>query len=48
MMAYQVFLLSRIYERLGVQAVLQGQVVATAVRSEMLPQLMSLHSAASK
>ncbi len=48
MMAYQVYLLSRIYERLGVQAVLQGQATAIATRSEMLPQLMSLHAAATK
>lgn len=48
MMAYQIYLLSRIYERLGVQSVLQGQAVATSIRSEMLPQLMTLHSAASK
>jgi hypothetical protein len=47
-LAYQVYLLSRIYDRMGVQAVLQGQAVATSIRSEMLPQLMSLHSAASK
>lgn len=48
MLAYQVYLLSRIYDRMGVQAVLQGQAVATSIRAEMLPQLMSLHSAASK
>lgn len=48
MMAYQVYLLSRIYERLGVQTVLQGQSTAIATRSEMLPQLMSLHAAATK
>lgn len=48
MMAYQIYLLSRLYERQGVQAVLQGQSTAIATRSEMLPQLMSLHAAASK
>jgi hypothetical protein len=48
MMAYQVLLLQRMYEKLDNIAVVSGQGVATQVRQEMVPQLISLHGTASR
>ncbi|MEJ8837567.1 hypothetical protein [Ramlibacter sp. AN1133] len=47
MMAFQVLLLQRISERLDTLAVVSGQGVATQVRQEMVPQLITLHGQAS-
>lgn len=48
MMAYQIYLLNKIYERVDLQAVATGQIMGVAVRAEMLPQLLQLHAAATK
>jgi len=48
MLAFQTVLLTRILSKLDEQAVLSGQVSATQVRQEMMPQLIQLHAAASK
>lgn len=48
MLAYQVLLLSRVSEKLDALAVVAGQGVATQVRQEMVPQLITLHGQASR
>lgn len=48
MLAFQTVLMTRILNRLGEQTVLTGQTSATQVRQEMMPQLIQLHSQASK
>lgn len=48
MMAYQTVLLTRILSRLDEQSVFQGQNASSTVRQEMMPQLVQLHSAATK
>jgi hypothetical protein len=48
MMALNTVLLTRILERLEQGNVIAGQASATQVRAEMMPQLIQLHSAASK
>lgn len=48
MLAFQAVLMNRILNKLSEQAVLTGQASATQVRQEMMPQLIQLHSAASK
>lgn len=48
MLAYQVLLLSRMSEKLDSLAVVAGQGVATQVRQEMVPQLITLHGQASR
>lgn len=48
MMALQTLLMVRMLEKLDAMAVVNGQVAASQVRQEMLPQLMSLHKAVAK
>lgn len=48
MLAFQTVLMTRILNKLSEQTVLTGQTSATQVRQEMMPQLIQLHSAASK
>lgn len=48
MMAYQVLLLQRIAEKLDMLNAVQGQGIATQVRQEMVPQLITLHGQASR
>jgi hypothetical protein len=48
MMALQTLLLVRMLEKLDTLAVVNGQVAASNVRAEMLPQLISLHKAVAK
>lgn len=47
-MAHQSVLLARILERLDQSSVVSGQVAATQIRQEMMPQLIQLHAAAAK
>lgn len=48
MMAFQVLQMQRISEKLDTIAVVLGQGAATQVRQEMVPQLVQLHSTASR
>jgi len=47
-LAFQTVLMTRMLNKLNEQAVLTGQTSATQVRQEMMPQLIQLHSEASK
>lgn len=48
MLALQVLLTARLYEKLDTLGVVTGQGVATQVRQEMVPQLITLHGQASR
>lgn len=48
MMALQTVLMTRMLFKLDEQSVVAGQVAATQIRQEMMPQLIQLHSTASK
>lgn len=48
MMALQVLLTARLYEKLDTLNVLTGQAAATQIRQEMVPQLITLHGQASR